>query len=96
MIDGGFCKAYQPITGIAGYTLIYNSYELRLCEHEPFNGTENAIKNNVDISSTSVVSEKASHRIRVGQTDTGKQILNQVKNLEMLLYAYDNNIIPER
>ncbi len=96
VIDGGFCKAYQPITGIAGYTLIYNSYELRLCEHEPFNGTENAIKNNVDISSTSVVSEKASHRIRVGQTDTGKQILNQVKNLEMLLYAYDNNIIPER
>lgn len=95
VIDGGFCKAYQPTTGIAGYTLIYNSYELRLCEHEPFNGTENAIKNNVDISSTSVVSEKASNRIRVGQTDKGKQILNQVKNLEMLLRSYDNDIIPE-
>lgn len=96
VIDGGFCKAYQPTTGIAGYTLIYNSYELRLCEHEPFNGTENAIKNNDDISVTSVVSEKASNRIRVGQTDKGKQILNQVKTLELLLNAYNKGIIPER
>ena len=96
VIDGGFCKAYQPTTGIAGYTLIYNSYELRLCEHKPFDGTRKAINNNHDISSTSVVSEKASTRIRVGQTDKGQEILSNIKDLEILLSAYRNGFIKEQ
>ena len=95
-IDGGFCKAYQETTGIAGYTLIYNSYGMRLCSHEKFEGTQNAIKNNTDIGSTSVVSERVTTRIRVGETDMGKQILETISDLEKLLEAYRSGAMQER
>ena len=36
VIDGGISKAYQKATGIAGYTLIYDSHSLNLAEHKPF------------------------------------------------------------
>lgn len=54
VIDGGFCRAYQPTTGIAGYTLIYNSWVLRLVSHQPFCGQRTAIEENVDIASSSM------------------------------------------
>lgn len=96
LIDGGFCKAYQKTTGIAGYTLIYNSYGMRLCSHEPFEGTENAIKNNTDIYSTSVVSDKARSRISVGETDRGAEILKTINDLNELLLAYRSGLIKEK
>lgn len=96
VIDGGFCKAYQPTTGIAGYTLIYNSYGIRLCAHEPFGGIELAVKNNTDIHSTSVISEKVVDRIKVGQTDKGKQILSTINDLNLLISAYRQGLIKER
>ncbi|MEG1243548.1 MAG: fructose-1,6-bisphosphatase, partial [Oscillospiraceae bacterium] len=71
VIDGGFCRAYQPTTGIAGYTLIYNSYVMRLSSHEPFGGVENAIRNNKDILSASVVFERLESRIKISETDNG-------------------------
>lgn len=95
MIDGGFCKAYQKTTGIAGYTLIYNSFGMKLCSHEPFDGTLNAINNNKDIYSTSVVSDKAHSRISVGETDIGIEMLKMIKNLEELILAYKNGLIKE-
>ena len=95
VIDGGFCRAYQPTTGIAGYTLIYNSFGMRLCSHEPFEGTEKAIKENTDIYSTSVVSERVKERITVGETDVGKQLLSTIKDLEVLLAAYRLGTIKE-
>lgn len=95
-IDGGFCRAYQATTGIAGYTLIYNSYGMRLSSHEKFEGTLDAIKNNTDICSTFVVSERVTTRIRVGETDKGKQILATIKDLEQLLAAYRSGLIKEQ
>lgn len=94
-IDGGFCRAYQKTTGIAGYTLIFNSFGMKLCSHEPFEGTKKAIKNNSDIFSTDVISEKAIQRIRVLQTDKGKKLLNMIEDLKLLIYAYRMGIIKE-
>lgn len=94
-IDGGFCRAYQKTTGIAGYTLIFNSYGMKLCSHEPFDGTQKAIRDNSDIISTDVVSEKAIRRIHVLQTDIGKKLLNTIDDLKLLLHAYRTGIIKE-
>ena len=95
VIDGGFCKAYQKATGIAGYTLFYNSYGIRLASHEPFDSTVSAIQQNKDIISTSVVYETAQHRILVRQTDTGAQLLAKIADLKRLLAAYMLGVIKE-
>ena len=68
---------------------------MKLCSHEPFEGTQKAIKNNSDIISTDVVSEKAIRRIHVLQTDIGKKLLSTIDDLKLLLYAYRNGIIKE-
>ena len=96
VIDGGFCKAYQPTTGIAGYTLIYNSYGIRISSHEPFAGVDNAIRNNKDILSTAVVFETMEDRIRIADTDEGVQIQENIKDLKLLLTAYRTGLIKER
>ncbi len=57
IIDGGFSKAYHKETGIAGYTLIYNSYGLTLIVHEPFESSEIAIQEEADIVSRQVAVE---------------------------------------
>jgi len=95
VIDGGFCKAYQKKTGTAGYTLFYNSYGLRLVSHEPFESVADAIKNNRDIISTSVVSEFADKRITVADTDVGKDIAEKIEDLKMLLAAYRTGVVKE-
>lgn len=94
-IDGGFCKHYQKTTGIAGYTLIYNSYCLRLISHEPFKTTEYAIENDYDIVSTSHIFETVEKRKTVGDTDTGKELNQQIDDLILLLKAYRLGIINE-
>ena len=88
IIDGGFSKAYQGKTGIAGYTLVYNSHGMRLVAHEPFESAEAAIKNETDIYSDSVIVETASLRLRVADTDTGMEIRESIAQLEKLLLAY--------
>ncbi len=95
VIDGGFCKAYQGTTGIAGYTLIYNSYIMRLSSHEPFLGRENAIKDNTDIHSASVVFERLDKRIKISETDNGKKLQKNIDKLTKLLEAYNLGIISE-
>lgn len=95
VIDGGFCKAYQKTTGTAGYTLIYNSFGLRLCAHEPFEGIFEAINNNTDIFSTYVVSEKVNDRITVGQTDKGRKIFSTILDLKKLIHAYQIGALKE-
>lgn len=96
IIDGGFSKAYQKQTGIAGYTLIYNSYGLRLVSHEPFESAELAIKNESDIYSEEVIVEKASERIMVADTDTGKQIKEKINGLKALVSAYRDGTLREK
>lgn len=93
VIDGGFSKAYRSHTGIAGYTLIYNSYGLQLVAHEPFDSTEEAIVKEKDILSTTMVVEKRLERKRVVDTDIGVELKKQIKDLKMLLTAYRKGLI---
>ena len=95
VIDGGFCKAYQPTSGIAGYTLIYNSHNMRIVSHQPFSGRKNAILNNLDIVSTTDVFERMEARIKVGQTDRGRQLQTQIDDLRDLLIAYKTGAVTE-
>ena len=96
IIDGGFSKAYQTKTGIAGYTLIYNSREMRLVSHEPFTSTKDVIVNETDIHSSTQLIQKNQNRILVNHTDNGKAIRNHIEDLEKLLHAYRTGLIQEK
>ena len=95
-IDGGFCKAYQSTTGIAGYTLIYNSYGLRLVSHGPFTTVEEAVENNTDILSISNVFERVKERKMVADTDIGMDLKEQVSALKLLLEAYRSGELSQK
>jgi fructose-1,6-bisphosphatase-3 len=95
VIDGGFAKAYQSVTGIAGYTLIYNSQGLLLASHEPFVSKQNAIENEGDIISSTSYIEHSFERKRVRDTDNGKAILQKISELEYLITAYKQGDIIE-
>ncbi len=95
IIDGGFSKAYQPKTGIAGYTLIYNSYGLLLAAHEPFESVEQAVLNESDIHSHTVVVQQVVKRKTVADTDVGKALKESIHDLEELLAAYREGLIVE-
>lgn len=96
VIDGGFCKAYQPTTGIAGYTMIFNSQSLRLISHESFVGRQEAIDNNWDINSSSTIFERMESRLKIAQTDDGQALEQQVSDLGALLRAYQSGLVTER
>ncbi|WP_066630669.1 fructose-bisphosphatase class III [Labilibacter marinus] len=93
VIDGGMSKPYQKVTGIAGYTLIYDSYNLILAEHTPFKSKRKAITDELDIVSTRNMIEHATKRICVGDTDIGTGIREQINNLNRLLDAYRKGIV---
>lgn len=96
IIDGGFSKAYQGKTGIAGYTLVANSHGMRLVAHEPFESVESAILHETDIFSDSVILETSNSRISVADTDGGAEIKETIHQLEVLLQAYRDGTIIER
>lgn len=96
VIDGGFAKAYQKETGIAGYTLIYNSHGLVLVSHEPFESLEKAIDEEKDIHSSTVALQYSHERIRIMNTDIGKELIASIKELTSLLDAYHIGIIKEQ
>ncbi len=96
IIDGGFSKAYQSKTGIAGYTLVYNSHGMWLAAHEPFESKETAIIKESDIISDFHVVESSSIRLRVADTDTGYEIREQICQLEELLKAYQEGFLIEK
>ncbi len=88
VIDGGYSKAYQQETGIGGYTLVYNSYGLKLVQHEPFESKQKAIEQGIDIISEAKVVEYVDKRILVRDTDNGKRLQEQIEDLQQLLAAY--------
>lgn len=96
VIDGGFSKAYQPETGIAGYTLVYHSRGFQLVQHEPFTSTQKAIEEGQDIKSTTQLVEMSSKRMMVKDTDKGKELSIQIEDLKKLLVAYNTGIIKEK
>jgi len=95
VIDGGMSIPYQKITGLKGYTLIYNSYGLVLVEHNQFHSMEDAIKKDTDIISSRKIVETNATRKRVADTDIGKELKNQIRDLKMLLAAYKKGFIKE-
>ncbi len=96
VIDGGFSKAYQGVTGIAGYTLIYNSHGMFLTAHQPFESTEAAIRNEDDIRSERLSIRKLTDRVLVGDTDIGRDLKEQIEDLKWLLDAYRSGQIAEK
>lgn len=95
VIDGGFSRAYQSETGIAGYTLIYNSQGMHLVSHQPFESTQKAITDEIDIHSTRTIVERSKDRLTVKDTDIGKEILEQINDLTQLLEGYRSGVIKE-
>ncbi len=95
VIDGGFSKAYQATSGIAGYTLIYNSRHYRMVSHQPFAGKRQALQHNDDIINDSVIFEKLETRMKVAATDEGKELQQRVDDLLLLLAAYRSGAVRE-
>lgn len=96
IIDGGFSKAYQPKTGIAGYTLIYNSYGLVLAAHEPFESVEKAVLEGNDIVSHTILVQHVVKRKTVADTDIGRELMASIRDLESLLVAYREGVLVEK
>lgn len=96
VIDGGFSKAYRKVTGIAGYTLIYNSYGLILSAHQPFTTAEAAVREENDIVSNQVAVRYTMQRRLVGDTDTGAALKERIRELRQLLEAYRKGVIKEK
>ena len=88
VIDGGFSKPYQEKTGIAGYTLIYNSHGIQLVEHKSFESREQAVQSGSDIQNRLLLQDFSGQRIRIKDTDKGKELLEQIEALEQLLEKY--------
>ena len=96
IIDGGFSKAYQGKTGIAGYTLVANSHGMNLVAHRPFESAEAAIRDETDMVSDSILIETASRRILVADTDIGRELRESIGHLEKLLDAYRDGVLIEK
>ncbi len=95
VIDGGFSKAYQKQTGIAGYTLISNSRGLLLAAHQPFESTQKAVSEELDIDTETEIIDSHPNRMRVRDTDRGREIQGQIDDLQALLHAYREGLIKE-
>ena len=96
VIDGGLAKAYQSVTGIAGYTLIYDSYGIQLVAHNPFESAEKSIQTDSEIVSTNVHRENTQQRLRVCDTDNGIEINRKISALKDLLHAYRKGLIKQQ
>lgn len=96
VIDGGFCKAYQSQTGIAGYTMFFNSRGIRIASHEPFVSREETIKNESHIAAHTLIVENLPTRLNVADTDIGTALKGQICDLKQLLKAYETGAIKEK
>jgi fructose-1,6-bisphosphatase-3 len=96
IIDGGLAKAYQKVTGIAGFTLIANSYGLLLAEHKPFESAQKAIQEDVDLASTTTSIFSYHRRQFVKDTDQGANIQYRISTLRALVEAYRSGLIKEK
>ena len=96
VIDGGMSEAYQPVTGIAGYTLIANSHELVLAAHEPFTSADELIRKGVDVTPHTEQIAAFPQRVLIAATDTGRQLRGQLEDLQKLVDAYRRGVLVER
>lgn len=95
VIDGGFSKAYQKTTVIAGYTLVSGSTGMRIIAHEPFTSMEDAITNNQDINYSIDIESNTTKRLLIKDVDKGKELQNQIRDLKLLITYYELGLIKE-
>lgn len=95
VIDGGFCRAYQSTSGIAGYTLVHNSYNYRMIAHQPFASREKAIRENFDIANAFNIFERLETRKKIAETDIGSRLQARIDDLRELLEAYRAGAVTE-
>ena len=95
VIDGGLSRAYQPVTGIAGYTLIFSSHELSLVAHQPFESTASAITSEQDIHSVHSIVKNMPRRLLIADTDEGEALRGRIDDLMTLITAYRSGVIKE-
>ena len=95
IIDGGMSKAYQSVTGIAGYTLVSNSHQMYLSEHEPFATAEDMVHNNRDMESRIIPVKTYAKRVTIADTDDGREIAAQIEDLKLLLEAYRTGAVKQ-
>ena len=93
VIDGGFSPAYQKKTGIAGYTLVYNSWGMLLATHQSQGSKQDSIPDIHDIACTTETIESRSRRILIRHTDLGRKIARRIETLTALYTAYKNGLI---
>ena len=93
IIDGGMSKAYQSVTGIAGYTLVSNSHQMYLSEHEPFASVEETVHHNKDMVSRVIPVKTYVERVTIADTDDGREIATRIEDLELLLEAYRSGAV---
>lgn len=96
LIDGGMAKSYRDRTGIAGYTLTFNSYGLTLTTHSAFESVDDIINNNLEMMSQKHVVEHSVNRILVGDTDKGKELIDRIEDLKNLMFLYNSGVISEK
>ncbi len=96
LIDGGMSTVYRKKTGIAGYTLIYNSYGLAITSHSPFESINSIVELNREMVSQKYVFEKVDKRLLVQDTDNGKRLLNSIKELETLMFLYETGVVSDK
>ena len=96
LIDGGMSTTYRKQTGIAGYTLIFNSYGLAITSHSPFESINTMVEKNQEMMSQKYIVEKSQRRILVGDTDKGKELLANIEDLKNLMFLYNCGNIPEK
>ncbi len=93
VIDGGIAKAYQPKTGIAGYTLIFNSHHLALAQHHSLDyGIENDLGS---YTPTVEIVEAMPKRLMEADTDLGREWDSIISDLHELIHAFRHGLIKE-
>jgi fructose-1,6-bisphosphatase-3 len=95
VIDGGMSEPYQPVTGIAGYTLIGNSHGLMLAAHEPFTSADEMIRQGSDVTPQTELVESFPERVLIAATDTGQLLRGQLEDLQKLEDAYRSGVLVE-
>ncbi|KGP72682.1 fructose-1,6-bisphosphatase [Pontibacillus yanchengensis] len=85
VIDGGFSKAYQSTTGIAGYTLLFNSYGMQIVAHKQFTSKEEVLENGTDVLSVRRLVDEELERKKVQETNVGAELMQEISILKSLL-----------
>jgi fructose-1,6-bisphosphatase-3 len=93
VIDGGFARAYQRKTGIAGYTLVFNSWGILLATHQQDEANSSADLEIHDINCTTEIIENQSRRIRIKDSDAGQEIQHRIDELMALKNAYQEGLV---